>query len=400
MVDIGTTARRAISTQDSSIQAAAGVSVTIRPADAAGLAAYEDFCRTAIHGVPQHPVWVRSWVTTTSADALIVTLHRDGKPAFMLALEVLRQGPFRVARFPGGGHANGNFIASATALDAPISAGELDALSQEIRRARPDIDLIQLERQKPELGTAANPLAAFATTQSPDISLAADLTGGLDALLEHMSGKRKRKKFRAQSRKIEAAGGHRWFVASSPEEVERLIHEFYVLKAARFRKRGIPDVFAAKEVQDFFRQLFLDALEHKPLPFKLYGLEVAGEIHNVKGFSMVEDGMISEFCAMREDELGLSPGFYLDYLIMQQVGADGVTNYDFSVGDEEYKRSWCEIETWLFDTPLPLTLKGRILMGGKMARIAALRRLKSNRALWDFAKRMRARLSGTPAGPS
>src|SRR5690606_39088768 len=111
-------------------------------------------------------------------------------------------------------------------------------------------------------------------------------------------------------------------------------------------------------------------------------------------------GLISEFCAMREDEHALSPGFFLDYEIMQDVSAKGMTVYDFSVGDEEYKRSWCDLETWFFDTLAPLTAKGRILFAYKAARARAVGSIKSNKALWNIVRRLRTRLGGNPAAPA
>jgi CelD/BcsL family acetyltransferase involved in cellulose biosynthesis len=396
MVDIGADARRPrpLILEGTAVDGATRTHVEVLALGEAQALFYREFCAKAVHGVPQHPLWTEAWTQSANADAILVSIRRSGRVAFVMVLEVVKAGLFTVGRFPSGGHANGNFIASAVA-DA-ITPDEFGELRAEIARARPDIDLLQLERQKPNFAGQENPLARFATMQSPNISLASDLTGGFDALLERMSGKRKRKKYRLQQRRLEAAGGHRWFKATTPAEVEYLISAFYALKAARFAKRGIPDVFGPPEVQRFFRKLFLDALEHAPNPFELYALEVAGKLYNVKGFSRFEGGMVSEFCAMRDDEeLGLSPGFYLDYQLMEQACTDGLTVYDFSVGEEEYKRSWCEVETWLFDISLPLTLKGRILASYQKTRADAVRRVKTNKRLWEFAKRLRTRVAGT-----
>lgn len=396
MVDIGAVARSARQARSEAGQglAAGGLLVELRPADDVALAEYETFCRKSTHAHAQHPVWVRSWVMATGADAFIATLHRDGRPHLMLALEVVRKGPFRVASFLGERHANGNFAALARGARAPLSADDIRALKDALRQARPDIDLILLERQTPDFDGVPNPLAPFATMPSANVSLATDLTGGMDSVLERMSGKRKRKKYKLQLRKFEAAGGYRWFEASTPDEVERLISEFYVMKAARFHKRGIPDTFATPQVQAFFRQLFQDALEHSPAPFVLHGIEVAGEIRGVNGFSVTDHSLVCEFCAIRDDDPTTSPGFYLDYVGIEEACRRGKAVYDFSIGDDDYKRTWCDIETVQFDTLLPLSLKGRALSVGLKARAGAVRMLKSNKRLWDTAKSLRTRLAG------
>lgn len=396
MVDIGATARttRVASRDGGTGRAAAGVSVEVRPADDAALAVYEAFCAEALHAPAQHPLWVRSWIEAVEADAFVATVHRDGQPAVAVALEVVREGPFRIARFVGGRHANGNFTATSRDAARPLSPGEGQAFTEALRDARPDVDLVILERQHPQREGTANPFSGMATMRSPNVSLAVDLSGGFDAMLARRNGKRKRKKYRLQLRRFDEAGGFRLIEARAPEEVERLISEFYVMKAARFRKHGIADVFGTQQVQAFFRRLFLGALGRQPLPFALYGVEVGGEIRSVNGFSVLPDGLVCEFCAMRDDDLHISPGFFLDYATMELACERGMDVYDFSVGDEEYKRSWCDIETWQFDTLLPLTARGRMLRAFKVVRAGAVRSVKSNEALWSLARRMRARLAG------
>lgn len=401
MVDIGATGRTA---RAADRNAGAGIAslkspVDVRPADAVALAEYEAFCASALYAPPQNPVWVRAWIGATQADAFVATVGRDGRAAIALVLEVVREGPFRIARFVGGSHANGNFAAMAKGSHEPLARDEYRALTEAIHIARPDVDLVVLERQNPAAASIPNPLTNMATMPSPNVSLAVDLSGGFDAMLTRRNGKRKRKKYRLQLRKFEDAGGHRLFEAGTPAEVERLISEFFVMKAARFQERGITDVFAPQEVQAFFRDLFMSALEQPRPPFFLTGLEVAGRLQGVNGFSVMPDGVVCEFCAMRDEDLGISPGFFLDYVAMEQACADAMGIFDFSVGDEEYKRSWCDLETWQFDTLLPLTGKGRLLSAWKIARAKAVHRIKSNATLWSAVKRLRTRVAGAkPAG--
>lgn len=402
MVDIGATARAAGASQRDGKAGPmrAAIDVDIRPADAAAMAAYETFCADAVHAQAQHPLWIRSWIEATGADALIATVSRDGRPAVCLALEVVRAGAFRLARFVGGSHANGNFAAMSGTETQPLTAPEGKALSDALHAARPDIDLVVLERQNPQWESRTNPLRGLATMQSPNVSLAVDLSGGFDAMLSRHNGKRKRKKYRLQLRRFEEAGGHRLIEARTVEEVDRLMDAFFELKAARFRKQGIANVFEPQDVQAFFRMLFTEAVRRPSPPFLLTGIEVAGELRGIHGMSVVADGLVCEFSAMREDELQISPGFFLDYTAMEGACARGLAFFDFSVGDEDYKRSWCDLETWQFDTLLPLTLKGRMLSGWKMARSRAVRALKSNAALWSLTKRLRAGVAGSGPNPA
>src|SRR5690606_28777132 len=229
------------------------------------LAAYADLARRGVSAPAQSVLWVKEWVATATPEGLVAVVESDGKPVYALALEIVGSGPFRIARFMSGRHANGNFPAADPAF---LAAGCLDGdtLLAAIRAARPDVDALVLERLLPVLDGIANPLLALPHFPSPNISLAVNLEGGFEALLSRASGKRKKKKHRSQTRKFEAAGGFRRIEAGTPDEVLRLLDAFFAMKEFRFRKMGVANVFRDAEVQTFFRSLFMDALRESPPP--------------------------------------------------------------------------------------------------------------------------------------
>ncbi|UCI17781.1 GNAT family N-acetyltransferase [Mesorhizobium sp. B2-1-8] len=372
---------------------AVGLSVSVAAAE--GLAAYAAFCRSALCAPPQSAAWILNWATEVKPDLLIATLELEGKPAFALALEVVKRGPFRFAQFMGGRHANGNFCAAEPQW---LASGDLTAIRSmlaAIARSRPDIDLIALERLLPDLDGIANPLASLDHFASPNLSLAVDLSGGFDALLLRAGGKRKRKKHRSQTRKFEAVGSHRRIEARSADEVERLLDAFFEMKEQRFRKMGIANVFGDGRTRAFFRGLFTQAVaEDKPY-FVLHGLEVAGKLRAVTGSSRSGSRLICEFGAIAEDDLSnTSPGDFLFFDNIQNAWQSGFAVYDFSVGDEPYKRLWCDIETQHFEVLVPLTLKGRGLAQALRlgARLKAL--VKNSPTIWKLAKMLRRKAAG------
>ncbi|MGB6117721.1 MAG: GNAT family N-acetyltransferase [Mesorhizobium sp.] len=352
---------------------------------ATALSDYLAFAAQTPTAPAQSPSWVSAWVDGRG-DADIVLLdiaQRDAR--LYLPLEVNRAGPFCIATFLGGTHANGNFPPfEGSATITP------DAIVEAVRRVRPDIDLLRLDRLTHKLGGHENPLAHLATGESPNVSLAVDLEGGFDALLTRTSGKRKRKKHRSQIRKFEAFGTYGKVEATTPSEVDRLLDAFFVLKSARFKQLGLKDVFATEGVKRAFRNLFTAALAVTPKPFALHALEVGGKIRAVTGSSRSGDRLICEFGAIADDELGFaSPGEFLFFENIRQACEDGSAVYDFSVGDEHYKRLWCNIEERQFDVLLPVTAKGRVLAGmiGTASRVK--RAIKSNDRLWTAVKRLR-----------
>ncbi len=362
------------------------------------LTVYDATARDGLHAPAQGAAWVGAWLDAVRPDALFATILSGGQPVFALALEVSREGPFKVARLPGGTHANGNFPPSDPAWLAGAPEASIVALIGAIRRARPDIDVLALERLMPALAGARNPLLALPSSPSPNPSLAVDLAGGFEALMARSSGKRKRKKHRSQTRKFEAAGGFRRIEACSPQEVDRVLDAFFAMKAVRFEQAGIANVFGDAKVQAFFRRLFTDALPLSPKPFVLHALEVGGTLRAITGSSRLPDRLVCEFGAIVEDELShASPGDFLFFDNIMEASAQNLAVYDFSVGDELYKRLWCDIETRHADVLVPLSRQGRLLVAGLRALAGVKTWVKRNRRLWAAVKAVRKRAAGKPA---
>jgi len=367
-------------------------SARVLPADTDGLSAYAAFSAGSIYSPPQSPLWASAWLEGTGEDSLIALLHRNGVPVLGLALEVVNAGPFRYARFAGGQHANGNFPAlhPDSAADAGTDAEAIQSLMTAIRHARPDIDMLALERQQKAFQGFSNPVLVLPHTTSPNVSLAVDLAAGFDALFKGGSGRRRRKRHRSQIRKMEAAGGYRRFAAASAAEINELLDLFFALKRTRLTRMGIPDLFGAPRVQESFRRLFHAALCEPRPPFILHGLEVDGKVRAITGSSRTREGVICEFSTFSEDELShASPGDFLFHENIAEACAEGLSVYDFSVGDEPYKRIWCDVETTHVDVFVGLTAKGRMLAAANFALAAAKRLIKQHSSTARLLRRAR-----------
>lgn len=367
-------------------------------ASSEALSAYGKF--TSTYAPAQSPEWVSTWIDTNKPDAVLATLSAKGRAVISVALEVGREGPFRIARFLGGKHANGNFPAVDTNWLATANAQDISILIRSIGQARPDIDLVAFDRLIAELDGLPNPLLKLSSAPSPNVALAVNLDGGFEAVLARTNGKRKRKRHRSQERKYEAVGGVRRTMATTAVDANAMLDAFFAMKEQRFGAMGITDVFAEAGVRSFFRKLFVDALEHEKPSFVLHGLEVGGKYRAVTGASRAGNRLICEFGAIADDELAYaSPGEYLFFDNISEACDHGFGVYDFSVGDEPYKRQWCDLEIHHADVLVPLTAKGRIYALGLRSTSRVKGAIKNNATLWALIKRLRSGVRGkaTPA---
>lgn len=397
MVDAAASLQRISSVQGGIVDGRSG-SIAIEVAGTDGLPRYADVAARGVFSPSQAPLWIERWMEHLAPDLLVATLSRDNQPQFSIALEVTRRGPVRVASFMGGRHANGNMPASVPAFAKTATAAEMQALFTAIGRARPDVDIIACERLATDIGNVANPLLLMPHAQSPNLSLAVDLGGGFDAMLARASGKRKRKKHRSQMRKFEAAGGYRRLTARTEAEADVLLDAFFAMKEVRFAKMGVANVFGQPAVKAFFRSIFADALRETRPSFVLHGLEVGGRIRAVTGSSRAPGRLICEFGAIADDDMAYaSPGEFLFFDNIEEACAEGLAIYDFSVGDEPYKRLWCDLEIRQFDVFVPLTVKGRAFAAALHATSQLKGFVKNNRLVWNLVKTFRKKTASQPA---
>lgn len=85
----------------------------------------------------------------------------------------------------------------------------------------------------------------------------------------------------------------------------------------------------------------------------------------ITGSIRCHDRLICEFGAIADDDMAFaSPGEFLFFDNIEEACLQGYAVYDFSVGDEHYKRLWCDLEIAQFDVLVPLTAKGRAAAAG------------------------------------
>ncbi|MEM1376246.1 MAG: GNAT family N-acetyltransferase, partial [Pseudomonadota bacterium] len=101
-----------------------------------------------------------------------------------------------------------------------------------------------------------------------------------------------------------------------------------------------------------------------------------------------------EFGAFDDTYSHASPGDLLFFRAIEHYCAEGFDIFDFGVGDELYKRRWCDVETWHADTFIAANLRGVLIAMARDARTHAVRAVKSNDAVWAQVKRLRKMIGG------
>jgi CelD/BcsL family acetyltransferase involved in cellulose biosynthesis len=354
----------------------------------------EAFGRTSLH---QGIDWCRAWCEAQGSELLIVQGKAAGDILMLLPLEVVHEATLKVARFPGGRFNNLNTGLFDPML-APPDAEELQNFAVSLTEAlRGKADLVVLDNVPLSWRGVAHPLAGLASNENQNHSFQLPLFANFEATLAQLNAKSRRKKFRSQSRKLEALGGFERIVGTG-DDSHALLDLFFRQKGERLTLLGLPDVFQPADTRQFFHRLLDASAETGDAPLSLHAIRLkgphAGHIAAIAGLARKGDHVICLFSSI-DDSIAAeaSPGELLFWLMIEQCCHDGVAVFDFGIGDQLYKRSWCSQETVQHDILIPVSWKGALARPALIAATRGKAAVKRSPRLYGLVQRWR---SGSP----
>lgn len=344
--------------------------------------------------------WCAAWSKTHGSRVLVVRGTLGRQPLFILPFGIDKGRFFRTARPIGTEHSNLNTGLFADGIEAVPRAELIRALSDGMRQLRGFADVVTLDKTPATWRGTPPPLSALPGAANQNASFQLPLLGDMERTLTQINAKRRRKKMRLSERCLAEFGGYDYVIAREPLEAHALLKTFFRQKAARFAAQGLPDVFSDASTRAFFHAL-IDSRRESGGLFELNAIRMRGEhqgkIIAVAGLLRKDDHVICQFGSIDETvATDSSPGELLFYRMIERLCGDGVKIFDFGIGDQRYKRSWCTIKTPLRDIVLPLTPRGFLAAGLCRAMARAKRTIKANERTYAFLQRQRRRWQRSP----
>ncbi|MDF1607126.1 GNAT family N-acetyltransferase [Hoeflea sp. YIM 152468] len=343
----------------------------------------------------QSRAWVEAWAQGTGVNLSIVTLEQNGTAFAILPLETVRMHGLTIARFAGTSFSNENTglidIAAQSRLD-PVAARDLGAALSE---AGLGADLVLFDKMPPEAAARA-PFSALPRTFHQNPSFQLPLFTDFNAVLAQINSKRRRKKFRVSERRLEAMGGYRHITGGTDAEALRLLDTFLEQKPVRLAAQGLPNVFADPGVRAFLRKLATTRDATGKAGLELHAIELVDttlqpQIIAVAGLTIKGKHITCQFGSINEDiAADASAGELLFFRMIEHYARAGYDVFDFGVGDQLYKRSWCPQRTELVDCYVPLNFKGRLAAPSITGTIRLKRAIKTSPVLHRIVARLRS----------
>ncbi|WGS30750.1 GNAT family N-acetyltransferase [Bradyrhizobium sp. ISRA464] len=334
--------------------------------------------------------WQRQVGEREGLRPFIVVAH-DGehRPLMLLPLAIESRWGARCASFMGGKHSTFNMALcdrdfAANATDADIAT----LIASIADRSR--VDALALHQQPLRWQDLPNPLALLPHQPSANgCPLLVIEPGAAPADLISNSFRRRLK---GKERKLQPLPGFRYYMATESADISRLLDWFFRLKPQRMAEQKLPNVFAEPGVEQFIRTACLtplaDGTRHV---IDIHALECDEEIIAI--FAGVADGhrfsMMFNTYTM-SGNARYSPGLILMRDIIDRHAAENYRAFDLGIGSDEYKRLFCKDDEAIFDSFIPLSLRGRLAAGALSGLNRAKRTVKHNAALFEIAQNLRS----------
>ncbi len=340
--------------------------------------------------------WCRAWTESHGGRVLVMEGVCAGRTHLLLPLDVTRLGPLRIARLLASDFSNIN-----TGLHTPAfrSLAASGGVGEALRQARGlfagHFDLLLLDKVPLAWRGRQSPFCALAGVRNQNAAFQLPLLADFEETLAQLNAKRRRKKFRTSERRLAAIGGYEHVVAAPGAESDALLEAFFLQKAARFEAMGLPDVFRDEETRKFFRTLIAVPQTRETYPLRLHALRLKGEhqgrILAIAGLSRKGDHVVCQFGSIDETiAADASPGELLFYLVIRQLCEEGARLFDFGIGDQPYKRSWCTLETPQHDLFWAASAAGQAAAALHRMKTGAKRLIKQNAKIYSFVQRLRS----------
>jgi CelD/BcsL family acetyltransferase involved in cellulose biosynthesis len=363
-------------------------------------AAERDWCafqQIADGTVFQRFEWLSTWQRHVGMrrgvrPAIVFGRERDGTPLFMLPLAIQSSGFVRELVWLGMDLCDYTGPLLAPEFTDRVDRARFAAVWRPLLErlaARTPFDMVRLEKMPERIGPQPNPMLVLATRRNASGAWLTPLAPSWEEFYAAKRSGQTRRRDRSKRKHLDAHGDVRFVEPQTPDERLDTLDMLMRQKAVSFARMGVANLFEIPGYADFFRAVSAEPIVHvsrldvggHPGAINL-GLTMRGRYYHLLA-SYTEDAEIAR----------LGPGAAHLQEIVANAIRHGCTVFDFTIGDEPYKRDWCEERQTLHDHLSARTLAGHAAVALHAGKLRLKRTIKENPRLWDAFTRTRAALA-------
>ena len=350
--------------------------------------------------------WLATWQRHIGARSgvtpAVVVVRQRGEIVCIWPLAIERSGRACRAKWLGASLCNYNGPLLAVDFPARLDAAAVVELWQAIKRkfcSDLGADLFDLDKMPEQIGAQATPMLALPVTRFHSDAYLMRLGTDWETFYAEKRSAKTRKTERKKRNRLAEHGQISFVTAVERSDIERSLDVMIEQKARSYAALGVANMFERPGHREFFVD-FASGPRSGQLAH-VSRLDI-GSLAAAANFALVFRGRYYYVLASYHDgEVArFGPGNAHLHDQIQYAIERGLKEFDFTIGDEPYKRDWYDTELKLYDLIAPLTLRGYLAA----APVMAVRRLKGfilrHPKIWSVVRKARAMLGALRRRPA
>ncbi|MFN0192026.1 MAG: GNAT family N-acetyltransferase [Aestuariivirga sp.] len=331
--------------------------------------------------------WQRSAASAKAEMPITVLVYRAGELGLVLPLSLSVKHGVRFLRWRGDSFNDycGPIIDPAL-LPVLTPAGVGVLLTKSVEKLGL-VDVVYLQKQPGSYGAVANPFVGEAALPHHVQSHATELGPSWDDYYRSKRSSKTRRRLKEKLNALSRLGTVEIGLCEDPDEARRLVARELEFKSVQLARRRNANPLSSTEAAAFLTDYF--------------GTHCAGRawvaalrldqdpIAIAYGFRNADVWVLYQIAIKEGPYAAHSPGLHLFMHLLKTCCSQGVRYFDLSLGDESYKRDWCEMATTLFTTMLPVSGRGRLVVPSLKKAIAFKNFIAKRQTLLHRARQFR-----------
>lgn len=293
----------------------------------------------------------------------VAIIGHNGEPLALLPLSIETDSRFtrvfkhtRVLKFLDGGMSDYN----APVVFPPVADWNTETvrtLWNTLRRHIPAFDIAIFEKMPERVGDLPNPLNLLRTSAREESGHGASLSGTWQDFATKLPGRRN---LRRLSRRLSETGTLRFEVADTPEQYDRSVEALIRHKLLRCFETVGYNSFDHPGYRAYLSKA--RDLLYPAGPVCMFALKLDDRVIAANLCCAAGPRLIGQICSFDPHWHDYSPGRILIDKVFEWCFGNGITFYDFGIGNETYKNLYCNADILLRDAAIPSSAKGLVAL--------------------------------------
>lgn len=329
---------------------------------------WREFEQNAVMSPYQNSSWISAWYNKTNNNlnsemqVFVVEGWQGDDLVFILPLQISNKLGITICKWFGPKFQNWNSgIFKRNWQEKKDKLNFSDVLSR-IAEIHGNIDIFQLEKQRPQIDKFANPLTDVGCRiLHADPIYIAEIAGSFKNWEENRRSKNSRKRLARKRNALQKAVGSITVQrAMSRPEVDNAFDTLFAQRERARKTRALPNPVSDVANLSALKQAAFNGLNSRN-GLRVYTMTTSAKVLAVSCFITHDEHASAVISSMNENLAKFSVGRLIERDALEHLTIDGFRALDFGLGDDRYKQEWA-VKEQVYDNLVAITRFGKLAL--------------------------------------